>query len=161
MTLFHSNLWKSLYKMTVLLWTMKNLFGNHLKLWFGLEWEQNKNKKTKKNHFHCIPAEKLSDVKNSIVLLIDKLSYTTARELGKASGKLVSIKFGLGDIVQLKTRNLYKVIENQWLWNSRMNLTSYEKAIKELIFRKSNIKFFNKKPLRVYDLSKTVIFFWR
>ena len=39
-----------------------------------------------------------------------------------------------------------------------MNLTNYEKTIKELIFWKSNIKFLNKKPLRVYDLSKTVIF---
>ena len=71
------------------------------------------------------------------------------------------MKFGLGDIVQLKTRNLYKVIENQWLWDSWINLTNYEKAIKELIFWKSNIKFLNKKSLRVYDLSKTVIFFRR
>ena len=39
-----------------------------------------------------------------------------------------------------------------------MNLTNYEKAIKELIFWKSTIKFFNKKPLRIYDLPKTVIF---
>ena len=37
----------------------------------------------------------------------------------------------LGDIAQLKTRNLYKVIENQLLWDSRVNLTNYEKAIKE------------------------------
>ena len=60
----------------------------------------------------------MSDVKNSIVLLIEKLPYTTAHEFEKACGKLISIKFGLGDIVQLKTRNLYKVIENQWLWDS-------------------------------------------
>ena len=55
----------------------------------------------------------MSDVKDSVVLLIEKIPYTTARELGKAIGKLISMKFGLGDIVQLKTRNLYKVIENQ------------------------------------------------
>ena len=55
----------------------------------------------------------MSDVKNSTVLLIEKLPYTTAHEFEKACGKLVSMKFGLGDIVQLKTRNLYKVIENQ------------------------------------------------
>ena len=84
----------------------------------------------------------MSDVKDSVVLLIEKIPYTTARELGKTIGKLISTKFGLGDIVQLKTRNLYKVIENQWLWGSRMNLTNYEKAIKELIFWKSTIKFF-------------------
>ena len=72
--------------------------------------------------------------------------------------KIYSTKFGLGDIVRLKTRNLYKVIENQPLWISRMNLTNYEKAIKELIFWKDNINFFNKKPLRAYDLPRTDIF---
>ena len=39
-----------------------------------------------------------------------------------------------------------------------MNLKYYEKAIKELIFWKNNINFFNKKPLRAYDLPRTVIF---
>ena len=53
--------------------------------------------KTKKTGFYCIPTEKLSAIKNSIVLLIEKLLYTTARELGKTCGKLISMKFGLGD----------------------------------------------------------------
>ena len=35
--------------------------------------------------------------KNSIVLLIEKLPYATARELGKAYGRLISSKFVLGD----------------------------------------------------------------
>ena len=105
---------------------------------------------------YCIPTEKLSPIKSSILLLIKKLPYTTARELGKACGKLISTKFVLGDTVQLKTRNLYKVIENQPLWDSRVNLKYYEKAVKELIFWKNN--FFNKKPLRAYDLPRTVIF---
>ena len=37
------------------------------------------------------------------------IRYTTPRELGKACGKLISTKFGLEDIVQLKTRNLLKI----------------------------------------------------
>ena len=112
-----------------------------------------------RNGFYCIPTEKLSVIKNLIALLIEKLPYTTARELGKACRKLISTKFVLGDIVQLKTRNLYKVIESQPLWDSRVSLTNYEKAIKELIFWKNNINFFfNKKPLRAYDLPRTVIF---
>ena len=37
------------------------------------------------------------------------IRYTTPRELGKACGKLISMKFGLKDIVQLKTRNLLKI----------------------------------------------------
>ena len=58
----------------------------------------NKNKiKKKKPDFYCIPTEKLSAIKSSIVLLIEKLLYTTAREFGKACGKLISMKFVLGD----------------------------------------------------------------
>ena len=37
------------------------------------------------------------------------IRYTTPCELGKARGKLISMKFGLEDIVQLKTRNLLKI----------------------------------------------------
>ena len=48
--------------------------------YFDLVRIKNKIKKT----FYCIPTEKMSDVKNSIVLLIEKLPYTTARELEKA-----------------------------------------------------------------------------
>ena len=103
-----------------------------------------------KSSFYCIPTEKLSAIKNSTVLLTEKLPYTTTRELAKACRKLISTKFILGDIVQLKTRNLHKVIENQLLWLD-------SKAIKELIFWKNNINFLNKKPLRAYDLPRTVI----
>ena len=62
--------------------------------YFDLVRIKNKIKKT----FYCIPTEKMSGVKNSIVLLIEKLPYTTARELGKACGKLISMKFGLRDV---------------------------------------------------------------
>ena len=50
----------------------------------------------------------------------------------------MSTKFVLEDRVQLKTRNLHKVIENQLLWDSQVNLTNYKKAIRELIFWKNN-----------------------
>ena len=41
---------------------------------------------------------KLSAIENSIVLIIEKLPYATARELGKACGRLISTKFVLGDV---------------------------------------------------------------
>ena len=55
---------------------------------------------------YTYPRPKLSAIKNSIMLLVEKLPYTTTREFGKACGKLISTKFVLVDIVQLKTRNL-------------------------------------------------------
>ena len=93
------------------------------------------------NGFCCIPTEKLPAIKNSIVLFIKKLpNTTTAREFGKACGKLILTKFVLDNIVQLQTRNLL-VVENQPLWDSRLNLTNYVKDIKELMFWKNNIIF--------------------
>ena len=38
------------------------------------------------------------------------------------------------------------IIENQPSWDSRVNLTHYEKATKKIIFWKNNINEFNKKP---------------
>ena len=65
---------------------------------------RDKNKIKKNPYSYCTPTEKLSDVKNSIVLLIEKLPYTAERELGKACVKLISMKIVSRDIVQLKTR---------------------------------------------------------
>ena len=46
-----------------------------------------------------------------MILLIEKLIYTTARELGKAYAKLISKKFGLGDLVQLKLEMYIKSLK--------------------------------------------------
>ena len=40
------------------------------------------------------------------MLVINKLPYSTTRQLAKVCGKLISTKFILGDVVQLKTRSL-------------------------------------------------------
>ena len=143
MTLFHSNLWQKIS-------TKRRFYYKRGKLCLentsNFDLVMNKNK-----------------ILKNLFLQYTNRNIVRCKRLGcithwKNTLYLISMKFGLGDIVQLKTRNLYKVIENQWLWDSRMNLTNYEKAIKELIFWKSTIKFFNKKPLRIYDLPKTVIF---
>lgn len=120
-------------------------------IWLGIEINL-------KDCFYCIPQERLLAIQNNIALVINKLPYTTARDLAKTCGKLISTKFVLGDIVQLKTRSLYKVIESQLLWDSRVNLKNNDLAIKELFFWKNNLKNFNKRPLRVYDIPNTVIF---
>ena len=83
--------------------------------------------------------------KNSIVLLIKKLPYTTARELGKACRKLIPTKFALEHIVQLKTRNLHKVIENQLLQGLPSELNKLRKGnqrintLEKQLFSSTNI----------------------
>ena len=123
MTLFHSNfVKKSLQNAGFIINEEKSVWKPSQNLiWLGVRINL-------KSSFYCIPTEKLSAIKNSTVLLIEKLPYTTTRELAKACRKLISTKFALGDIVQLKTRNLYKVIENQPLWDSQVNLQYYEKG---------------------------------
>ena len=88
MTLFHSKLWKSLQNAGFIINEEKSVWKpSHTLIWLRIRTTLKK-KKT---------AEKLSAIKNSIVLLIEKLLYTTACELGKACEKLISMKFGLGD----------------------------------------------------------------
>ena len=122
MTLFHSNfVKKSLQNAGFIINEEKSVWKPSQNLiWLEIRIDL-------KNSFYCIPTEKLSAIKNSIVLLIEELPYTSVRELGKACGKLISTKFVLGDIVQLKTRNLYKVIEKQTI----MGLASEFKILRK------------------------------
>ena len=47
----------------------------------------------------------------SLEKIIKNLPYTTARKLAKVYGKLISTKFVIGNIVQLKTRIFTKLLE--------------------------------------------------
>ena len=55
------------------------------------------------------------------------LLYTTARTLVKLCGKILSTIFALGNIVQLKTRRLYKVID----FRNNVQCTAYESLSEE------------------------------
>ena len=98
MTLFHSNFVKKSLEKTPVWKPSQNL------IWLGIRINL-------KNGFYCIPTEKLSAIKVSIVLLIEKLPYTTASELGKACGKLISTKFVLRDIWGVHTMQLKQAIK--------------------------------------------------
>ena len=57
----------------------------------------------------------------SIKNLINKLlrtPYATPRQLAKLCGKIISTKIVLGNVVQLKTRRLYKLINESYTWDS-------------------------------------------
>ena len=70
----------------------------------------------------------------SIHIAIKNLPYTTARNLSKLCGKIISTKFVLGNIAQLKTRNIYKIIQVELTWNKRIWLHENNKAIQKFIF---------------------------
>ena len=72
----------------------------------------------------------------SIQVTIKNLPYTTARNLSKLCGKIISTKFVLGNIAQLKTRNIWKIIRAELNWDKRIRLHENNKAIqlKKLFF---------------------------
>ena len=56
----------------------------------------------------------------SIQVAIKNLPYTTAQNLSKLCGKIISTKFVLGNVAQLKTRNTYKIIQAELTWDKRI-----------------------------------------
>ena len=127
---------------------------------FDLVTNKNKIKKKEKNRLLQYTNRKTVSYKKLDCITHWKITLYNSAWIRKSMRKII-IQWNLVweiQIVQLKTRNVYKVIENQWLWVSRMKWTNYKKAIKELMFWESSINCFNKKPFRVYDLPKTVIF---
>ena len=70
----------------------------------------------------------------SIQVTIKNLPYETLRNLSKLCGKTVSNKFVLGNIAQLKTRNIYKIIQAKLKRDKRIRLHENGKAIQEIVF---------------------------
>lgn len=99
-----------------------------------------------KNSYH-ITDTRIDSLLSTINFVL-KNPYTSARNLSRITGKVVSTKFILGDIVRLKTRFLYKVIDDQSSWDSRVNILNFNEALKEIIFWRDNITSLNKKYIK-------------
>ena len=66
------------------------------------------------------------------------LPYATAPNLSKLCGKIISTKFVLGNIAQLKARNLHKIIQAELTWDRRIRLHENNKANHEITFWRNN-----------------------
>ena len=81
----------------------------------------------------------------SIQFTIKNLPYTNARYLSKlkivelTKRKIISTKFVLGNIAQLKARNLDKIIRAELTWDKRIRLHENNKDIEEIIFCRNNL----------------------
>ena len=60
--------------------------------------------------------------------------YISARIFAKLASKIVSSKFVLGDITQLKTRFVYQCIESRVSWIENFNISNYNKMVEETLF---------------------------
>ena len=104
-----------------------------------------------------ITSERVLSLLSSINFIL-KTPYTTARQLSRIAGKIVSTKFVLGNIIRLKTRFIYKVIDNQNSWDSHLNILNYPEAHKDILFWRDNINDLNKRNIIENTFSSITIF---
>ena len=90
-----------------------------------------------------IPQTRIESIFFSLEKIIKNLPYTTARKLAKVCGKLISTKFVMGNIDQLKTRNLYKIIGSRYSWDNRISVRENDGVINEIHFWRLNLSRLN------------------
>ena len=57
------------------------------------------------------------------------------------------MKFVLLNVIKLRTRNLYRVIDEAFSWDGRINLLDFPKAHKEVLFWRDNINLLNNRSI--------------
>ena len=85
-----------------------------------------------------------------------KSPHTTARVLCRLTGKVVSMKFVLSNIIKLKTRSLYKAIDEAASWDGKFNIFNYSDAHKEILFWRDNIDLLNNKSILKSQVKYTI-----
>ena len=83
----------------------------------------------------------------SLEKFFKNLPYATARKLAKVCGKLISTKFVMGNIVQLKTRNRYRIIGARHSWDNRISVRENDGVINEIHFWRLNLSRLNCCPM--------------
>ncbi len=64
--------------------------------------------------------------------------YVMARKLAKLAGKLLSMKYVIGNIVRLKTSSLYKCIDGRSSWDAQFNILNHQGVLDKVFFWKNN-----------------------
>ena len=119
-------------------------------VWLGMEIDTNKN-------IIKITDDRITNILNFIQILFKKV-YISARELSKLAGKIISTKFIIGNLIHLKTRNIFKSIESRSSWDTKFNIAHHTGTVKEIIFWKNNIKSFNKRVIKEYVIPTIFVY---
>ena len=94
---------------------------------------------------------RIDNIFNSISLILRKI-FVSARILAKLTGQAISTKYVIGDIVQLRTRFLYKSIEQSSSWDKTFNIGNYNDTVDEILFWKFNLVKYNNKVINCYNI---------
>jgi len=105
-----------------------------------------------------IPDEKILSTLCFINYLLQNLTFVSARSLAQLSGKLIAMKFVMGDVVQLKTRSIYRLIASSSSWDKKLNIKDENQVINELIFWRDNLSSLNYRHFTTYQIPKILVF---
>ena len=109
------------------------------------------------NSRFAIPENRILSIIESIQVTIKNLPYTTARNLSKLCGKIICTKFLLGNIAQLKTRIISKIIQAELKWDKCIRLHENDKAIQKIFFWRNNLTQLNSSVLYPYQVPTVFI----
>lgn len=76
---------------------------------------------------------------------------TSARKLSKLVGSIISTQFVLGDITSLKTRYLYKTIEDCTSWDAKIDIIEFPNSYAEIKFWKDNLVRLNQREFCEFE----------
>ena len=76
----------------------------------------------------------------------------------KLTGRLISAKFIIRNIVQLTTKALYKGKEKWLSWGQTFNIRNYNDTVEEFLIWKFNIRYLNNKVFREYRIPSLFIY---
>ncbi|XP_060597608.1 uncharacterized protein LOC132751470 [Ruditapes philippinarum] len=107
-----------------------------------------------------VTEERISVIEKSIESVLyqiscDKCSVLPVRVLASLVGRLISLQFVFGNIVRLRTREMYKCIISRASWDSPVLVS--ESAIHEIMYWKENVRKLNgsgkyMSEMKVYDI---------
>ena len=104
-----------------------------------------------------ISQQRIDSTLNLIANILSS-PFSTARKLSKLTGKIVSTKFVMRELVNLKTRYLYSVIEERFSWDPKLNILQNSDAHSEILFWRDNIERLNKRLITQYKFPNLVVF---
>ena len=108
-----------------------------------------------KNHILYVSEKRIKKCELYILYLLSS-PYTTARTLARFIGMIISMKFVMGPIVNLKTRFCNHLVITRVKWDRPIKLFENNAAIKEIFFWKDNLSALNVKPFQLDDRCNNV-----
>ena len=94
-------------------------------------------------------SERIDSILFTIEFISSKI-YVSARTLSKLTGKYISTKFIIGNIVQ--------VIEKRLPWYKKFNIRNYNETVAKILFWKFNIRNLNNKAFREYMIQSLFVY---